>query len=802
MESLSVMNTDLQPYTASVLKSCLENSTVSIINLSVSYNPNLRNGIVELGSIISHCKTKDVQMRGCCFSSTELNSFRESLNGYKVDGIDLSSPPDIPSVDISWDLKLNYISNGLSVKKVDSGKFNFQLPMQLEFFVTFENCMAISNLFIHCVKEDLNLDGWKFNRHLRGILETEMDYLQSGKTITLSKNDILRTNNLADFSESQLQFTDLSKDITLNKPVDIKWKESDVYKQYDIVLLFDDNKSEKFKMEKGKQYLISTFTTSQNYVLFIVGMPTETTGGTISGRSILNILWAVPKAETLSLKIIIDQNMVKFLCSLNDCKLQSANPVCATCQELTTFTIRDNLAEEQVMSGFLDGIETPDDMIKKCQEQNVLQWNEIQIAHTNVTKSMIDFVSNVISNSSSILEFALRDVNLTADLLTIIHSNVKNSFCQIQEFSINCQKNINTLLPVICKILSTCNFKILNMSENDVSEKFLRKLLQTLDNTDLVKTLIGLDLSYNTNIQDFSLLADIMKKLPIEVLRLMNCGIIEEYLTSLTKNISEGKVKHLNLSYNPEMTSSCFEIIVPLLHKNGVDFLGLGECELTNEKINALRKSLQSGTSIRAFDVSYNECLEFGDESDLILLIKNHNVKDLNVSGCELTEDQVESMGKALRGHEFETLNISDNVSIRDGVKHVGEMVGTCPIINLDMSECMFNTRQLNTFVDELGFSQLETLNISDSKRYVDTNYIKVVCKLVPKVKKELTVCFPRMSEGCLDLLQTTLDHTGNKNLRITYGYKTDSIKSINSVKFTPSVDMRKYLVYKPNIPS
>nr|XP_039251005.1 uncharacterized protein LOC120328552 [Styela clava] len=248
------------------------------------------------------------------------------------------------------------------------------------------------------------------------------------------------------------------------------------------------------------------------------------------------------------------------------------------------------------------------------------------------------------------------------------------------------------------------------------------------------------------------------------------------------------------------MTASCFKMIVPLLHKNGVDFLGLSECELTDEKIHTLRESLQSRTTIRAFDISYNECLEFGDESDLIVLIKNHDVKDLNVSGCELTENQVESMGKALQAHEFETLNISDNVPIHDGVKHVGEMVGTCPIVNLDMSECMFNTRQLNSFVDELGTSQLKTLNISDSKRYVDTEYIKVICKLVPKVEKELNVCFSHMAEGCLELLQTVLDHTGNKNLRITYGYKTDSIKSINNVKFTPSEDMRKYLVCKPNV--
>ncbi|XP_039249959.2 uncharacterized protein LOC120327686 [Styela clava] len=457
-----------------------------------------------------------------------------------------------------------------------------------------------------------------------------------------------------------------------------------------------------------------------------------------------------------------------------------------------------DLPVEQLMSNFLNGVETPHDIIEKWREQNVLlHWNEIQIAHTNVTKSTIEFVSKVISISSSILEFALRDVNLTTD--TIL-SYFKNSFCHIHEFSVNCEENISTLLPTICNILSNCKSKILNVSENDISEEFLRKLSQTLDDTNLVKTLIGLDLSHNTSIQDFSSLADIMKKLPIEVLRLMNCGIIEENLKSLTINIFEGKVKHLNLSYNPEMTSSCFKIIVSLLHTNDVDFLGLSECELTNEKINALRESLQSGTSIRAFDISYNECLEFENKSDLILLIKNHNVKDLNVSGCELTEDQVESMGKALQGHKFETLNISDNVSIRDGVKHVGEMVGTCPIVNLDMSECMFNTRQLNSFVDELGSSQLKTLNISDSERYVDTEYIKVVCKLVPKVKKELTVCFSRMSEGCLDLLQTTLDHTGNKNLRVTYGYKTDSIKPINNIKFTPSIDMRKYLVYKTNV--
>nr|XP_039251237.1 uncharacterized protein LOC120328767 [Styela clava] len=281
-------------------------------------------------------------------------------------------------------------------------------------------------------------------------------------------------------------------------------------------------------------------------------------------------------------------------------------------------TTRD-LAVEQIMTNFLDGVETPYDMIEKCREQNVLHWNEIQIAHMNVTKSTIEFVSKVISIPSSILEFALRDVNLTTDNIL---SYFKNSFCYIREFSVNCEKNISTLLPTICKILSNCKSKILNVSENDISEEFLRELSQNLDETNLVKTLIGLDLSHNTTIQDFSSLADIMKKLPIEVLRLMNCGIIEEHLKSLTKNIFEGKVKHLNLSYNPEMTSSCFKMIVPLLHKNGVDFLGLSECELTDEKIHTLRESLQSGTSIRAFDVSYNECLEFGDESDLILLIK------------------------------------------------------------------------------------------------------------------------------------------------------------------------------------
>nr|XP_039251105.1 uncharacterized protein LOC120328642 [Styela clava] len=571
IQSLSVMRTDLQPHTTSVLKSCLEESTVLISNLCVSHNPNLKRGIVHIGSIISHCKTKDVQMSGCYFSAPEIDSFRISLQGYKVERMDLSiqcaiDPSNmIPKsenrfVNAFWNLSPNNLSSNdviknqlNAVRKTVIGAT--QLPMKVELLgnwkkVSAADYVAITNFLIQCVENNLTLYGWKFDEHLRGVFETAMDYLHSGKSVTLSENDIIGTKNSWDSSDTLLHFCELPKYIpNIIIPIDIVWKQPYDYEQFDIVLLYDDDKSTKFQTAKGKECKISTSTSHQKYVLFIVGMPTKKTGGTISGRSefehsILNIFWALRKAETLSLKIIINQNAVKLLCSNIDCKLQSANPVQATCQELTTLTTSENLAEKQVMTGFLDGIETPDDMIKKCQEQNVLHWNEIQIAHTNVTISTVDFVSNVISNSSSILEFALRDVNPTTDLLTTILSYVENSCCQIREFSVNCEKNISSLLPVICKILSTCRSNILNMSENDISEEFLRKLSWNLDDTNLVKTLIGLDLSYNTNIQDFSSLADILKKSSIEILRLMNCGIIEEYLQSLTRNISEGKARY------------------------------------------------------------------------------------------------------------------------------------------------------------------------------------------------------------------------------------------------------------------
>lgn len=333
--------------------------------------------------------------------------------------------------------------------------------------------------------------------------------------------------------------------------------------------------------------------------------------------------------------------------------------------------------------------------------------------------------------------------------------------------------NIDDLLKNICEMINTYKVEHLNLEENETSKTSMLKFLQFLKKYK-IESLLGLDLSYNEKLQDLSSLGKIVESFKIRELKLVGCGMDTEKLIQLQSGISDSQIEKLDLSYNIDLECEDIIILPGMLKHDKIKSLKLCGCDLDEDDVEGFLRCEFDNLQIRSLDLSYNPNLGCEGISIVGETIRKMECEDLSLSGCSLDEECIKSLRISLNKHKMNDIDISDNPKLGQHLEEVVRLIKESVIENVKLSDCLFTSKQLLGLSEQFEKQNVKVkqLDLSDSIRIPDLEYVSSISKILPFVENEIIVCFPNEHGGKMqESLQSRLNQIKKKSQHITYQY-------------------------------
>ena len=350
------------------------------------------------------------------------------------------------------------------------------------------------------------------------------------------------------------------------------------------------------------------------------------------------------------------------------------------------------------------------------------------------------------------------------------------------------------------KINNTCSLKSLALNHCALTDEHIESLQPCIPYLEV------LDISYFSRMSSQALryISDsVMKametnnKFNLKALKLCDCNLTDEHIESLQPCIQY--LEDLDISRNSKMSPQAIKYIsdsvmseIKINNTCSLKSLSLNLCALTDEHIESLQPCIPY---LEVLDISYisrmsSQALRYISDSVMKAMETNNtcNLKSLNLSYCNLTDERIESLQPCIP--YLEVLDISYNSrmssqamkSISDSVMKAIEKNNTCNLKLIILRNCDLSDEGIKClhpcipYLQNLDISRNWTMS-SQAMMYVSDSIINEIAinntwnlKLINLHKCYLTDEHIERLQPCIPYLE---------NLDISYNYISDKKKKL-----------------------
>ena len=359
-----------------------------------------------------------------------------------------------------------------------------------------------------------------------------------------------------------------------------------------------------------------------------------------------------------------------------------------------------------------------------------------KIISKNINKIKLNDIPLILKTKEIIKEFNinLNDINIYK-FNNILNFQYKNLFKNIEKLSIKISE-VN--LPLLYNILIYCeNLKYFSLEiiESPDSKKNNNKniVLQQILSFILKSNLLGVDiknLNLNDNIQNFT---NSLQNSKLNKLSLINTYLNKQNFTCLSQYFKNNlNLKSLNLSYLPNINLISILNDSLFLSSTKLEELYLINNNFNNEEIEILCKYLHN-QSINYLNLSKNKLNQLSCSYLGVYFSKDENLLSLNLSDCNLNEENIQLVFKKECLKKLKYLNLDNNKISNSGLITLGNFILKCLTIEeISICNCSIGENGMILFINFL-------INKKNLKLYLLNNIINEnIIKEIEKNKKNL----------------------------------------------------------------
>nr|XP_039269628.1 uncharacterized protein LOC120344461 [Styela clava]XP_039269629.1 uncharacterized protein LOC120344461 [Styela clava] len=351
------------------------------------------------------------------------------------------------------------------------------------------------------------------------------------------------------------------------------------------------------------------------------------------------------------------------------------------------------------------------------------------------------------------IETMLKDQNV----LDFSHYNVENYFQTLEKLVEDANKtdSFNVIVTEyeghydvskLCKLLENCKklgeFKI---SECEFNEMQLEQIMQTIPEQKI--QMVNVFLATDIQPDGWKKIGEITKKYKANSLAVTSCSLTEQKLAKLRLSLGHWKVSRFDLSRNGDMNEICLNQVGGIVKDCETEELIMGYCNLSSGQMEALKVSLcdeNGAAKLTKIDLSGNDKLGEDGFKELGKIGNMCKTKELDVSECDPSPQEIRSFKHGVRNAEITKLNVSRNRNMGLwGLYDVGQLVGQCQLKTLFVRQCELEERTLAKFAEGLGVAKIEELDFGlyfMKRRNTTEAERNIFLNLLPNVTKKLTL--------------------------------------------------------------
>ncbi|XP_073721433.1 uncharacterized protein [Misgurnus anguillicaudatus] len=384
---------------------------------------------------------------------------------------------------------------------------------------------------------------------------------------------------------------------------------------------------------------------------------------------------------------------------------------------------------------------------------------KVRFLQTSAAAEGFKYLSETLSiNPLLQRDLNLNDHKLQDSMLLQICDLMKDKHCRLNTLILSgCGLTEESCSALASVLISKSGLKELDMSNNNLQDSGVKKLLNGLENTNCQlhklrlsdcsigeegyvalcsairsnpSHLIELDLSGNDPGESgVKLIYDLIQdqNCALNTAKLLQSGSAEEARQYLNTVVGKEILLQRELNLNDhKLNNTRLKQICDLLKDTHCRLykLMLGQCGLKDEVVPTLISALSSNPShLRQLDLSGNK-LSDTDFQPLCFLLANQQFKleTLGLCGCSITEKQCVQLMSALSSNSshLRELNLSENKLKDSGVKHLCHLLkhSDCKLEKLKLRSCDFKNEGFSVLASALNSnpSHLRHLDLSGNK--------------------------------------------------------------------------------------
>ena len=335
----------------------------------------------------------------------------------------------------------------------------------------------------------------------------------------------------------------------------------------------------------------------------------------------------------------------------------------------------------------------------------------------------------------------------------LLNFQYKNLFKNIEKISI---KITETNLPLLFNILIYCeNLKYFSLEIIESPDSKHKKnnnniVFQQILPFIIKPNLLGIEiknLNLNDNIESFT---NSLQNSKIETLSLINTNLNKQNLTNFSQYFKNNlNLKKLNLSYLPNINLISILNDSLFLSSNKLEELILINNNFNNEDIEILCKYLENH-SINYLNLSKNKLNQLSCSYLGVYFSKNENLLNLNLSDCNLNEENFQLVFKKDCLKKLKYLNLDNNKLSDSGLITLGNFILKClSIEEISLCNCsigekgmilfinfLINKKNIKLYLLKNVINENILKEIEKNKNFLIENNIKIYCSKESNLKE------------------------------------------------------------------
>ena len=333
---------------------------------------------------------------------------------------------------------------------------------------------------------------------------------------------------------------------------------------------------------------------------------------------------------------------------------------------------------------------------------------------------------NVLSKNLYLTHLSLHKCDLDVDnCIKIISSLKKHKFLTQLDFSYN-EINDDIALILSSIVLNNIAIKYIDISYCNITEQGIRIVADSLKTLSYLKY-FNISHNYMSHSSAKYIASVIACNESIEHLDISDCVFMDFKIIDLwlCKNSA---LKELILKSNAPFqtyrnsltlrstSTEDADIIDESIHSY-VEHLDISSCHLSGIQLINTAKYLQTASTLRYLDISYNKVSKSAATEIASVILHNPFLETLIFSCCGLSRSKFTSITKALRTiSTLKHLDFSDNTLTSDEENDIGSVIIHNPFLeHLNLSNCKLSEIQISGIV--------KALNIKSRLKYLDISY-------------------------------------------------------------------------------